>query len=199
MSKKLSVIALLILLLVAGCIRLNIEGNDNQTPSSPHKGVFSYVYDGTRYHQYSNRNGCSTLALINPKRDSLIISGMVLDRNKPKCTFPRLIFVIPMDRIDAEGVVVLHDEEIVVMTSDNQYMKGNEATITFDSIPDAGQNKLYISGTFDALIYGERVTLSDGLFKLWTQKAPDWLFRDFKRLRIESFGKSVPRYSYIDW
>ena len=174
---------------LTGC---NKERDDDYNPKTPHDGVFSYVFEDVRYNQFDSPkgHGCSAYAIINSTRDTLIINGFVSDNNKPRCTFPRLVFVISLDKITPDNELYLEGDEISVMTADYNYMKGYNAKIFFDSPIDIDRIPYYVSGSFEAVVFGGRVTLSDGLFKMWAQEAPEYYFNHCS-------GKSIPCYSHL--
>lgn len=182
--KKL-ILALMSILLIWSCVREHYD--DDHVPTSIKDGVFSFEYNGKRYHQYRQYDACSAGANCHSNLDTLIISGAV--SGKP---ISRLIFAVPAERVDENGRVRLQNDEIIIITlrdtedgkdiSYQEYVHGISATIVFEDFLDAAYDEQYISGTFEIdgpKWRGKDLDVSNGFFKLWVNKV-DHRYRDSK-------------------
>lgn len=154
---------LLALLAFCSCSK---EWGDDHVPSSYHDGVFSFDYNGDRYHQYNGGyssggfQGCSAYAMYHScsdmQKDTLIIVGGVNNHI-------RIAFRIPFERIiNTNGVVEVFSEDFYVWTN---RITERAAVIRFDHFFKGDE---YIDGTFSASFKDERggqFVFSGGLFK----------------------------------
>lgn len=155
---------LLTILAICSCSKKQVW-DDSHIPTAYHDGVFSFDYEGTRYHQYSYRAEnygpyvyCA-IALYHPKKDTLIIYGRVKGDD-----ISELIFTIPFEKVIETGKSFSLSKENVTLLS--RGLSVNEVFIRIDNFFD---NNEYVSGTFSAMMEDEnhrQSKIENGLFRM---------------------------------
>lgn len=155
---------------------------DEHTPRTPTDGVFSFEFNGHRYHQFSDLSGHSTRARCHPSLDTLVIYGGIHYRNQPECPYHKVLFIIPLDRIGDNLQVSLNNEQVIILQSSSsiepRYVFGDGAVVHFDSVLDSSKlielnnsrsssdEYPFISGTFTVNVVEGKDVLEKGLFKM---------------------------------
>lgn len=151
------------------------EWGDDYSPKGYEDGVFSFDYNGERYHQYYHSvgwpRGCTTYAIYHTNRDSLAIVGHVgkFDNEQYRESFIQsVLFIIPLEGLSKSKAPLSLGSIIVdVGTSDYKTNEVLSATIAFDKLLDGDE---YLEGHFTIRfkdVYNNTHSIDNGLFKMW--------------------------------
>ena len=184
-----SLLLLLSILAVCSCSKKEVW-DDSHEPTSYHDGVFSFDYNGERYHQYYKSSlargdcGCSAFALSHQILDTLVVVGGVIN-----CPIERICFIIPIEIVDkSSGVVNLGTDDILIYGCNSS--KRN-ASLVLDR--EWGINTL-LGGSFSVSFVDEKGThynISNGHFRFVVKP----YLLPFKRSIDGKSYYSFPKYS----
>ena len=191
--KKYILIVFLVLISLASCTK---KYDDSHIPTSYHDGVFSFDYNGQRYHQYNGvwdsggRHGCSAFAMYHDydeaMKDTLIIVGGVTYNGVDI----RIAFRVPFEKVLSYGSVVeLNNDDIYFW--ENQFIY-RSAVLIFESF--FNNSSEYIDGTFTVSMEdnnGHVSKYTNGLFKFLAKPHSG----DFQRDGTY-WGWNLPGYSH---
>lgn len=154
---------LMSLLMIAACRK---GWGDDHVPISYSDGVFSFDYQGARYHQYDGglsyggAQGCSAYAMYHAKAqsDTLVIKGGTSGSSGRI----EVSFMIPFEALYTSGRRVQLSQENIYI-SQFPTATGTKAELSFTHFFKGDE---YIEGTFSVSINeNNSETISNGLFK----------------------------------
>lgn len=169
---------MLSILAICSCSKKQVW-DDSHIPAAYHDGVFSFDYEGTRYHQYSYRLGYGpnrycAIAAYHPAKDTLAIVGRVSG-----CYINSITFVVPFEEVLSIGQTISLPPQDVWIDANGVvgWLSTSEISIRFNDFFNQGE---YISGVFSATVEDKnhkQSKVTNGLFKMNAMPYKSYFYR----------------------